>query len=93
MSVLPDEFVPLGLRGLHGTEIDGVPVVWEPESTWATSSPMIRIFGDEDEMPGACSGDSCWCGHDDDLRPTTGRDDPAYTYWSRYTPDWPPPRF
>lgn len=90
--MIPHEWVPERVRGLHGTEIDGVPVVWEPESTWVVDAPMARI---SDALPGECAGRLCWC-QDPAAAPPEIDDadyEYGYTYAARYTPEWPPPRF
>lgn len=93
--MIPHHFVPRGAREIHGTEIDGVPVVWEPESSWATGMPMLVILEGEDDAPGECVGTYCWCRQDYDLLPVreNGETGTPYTPWSRYTPEFPPVRF
>lgn len=97
--MIPSDFVPRSVRGLHGTEIDGVPVVWEPESTWATDEPIFHVIDEHLDrtlclVEGEICDSWCWCKLGLDLRrPEVDETGTATSGYSRYTPEYPPPRF
>ena len=94
--MIPHEFVPSSVRDLHGTEIDGVPVIWEPESTWVTDAPLAELVAplhDGMNCP-ADLGAPCWHRYGADfVLPEPDQDGIRATCYARHTPDWPVPRF